>query len=74
MSKKLFFNEYSDAIQNTFKDINDFRTFSKICIDTYKNQLQGQSKEQGNAVIRKRILEVAGLDEGFSDIQFKKAF
>lgn len=74
MSKKLFFNEYSDAIQNTFKDINDVRTFSKICIDTYKNQLQGQSKEQGNAVIRKRILEVAGLDEGFTDIQFKKAF
>lgn len=73
MAKKLFFNEYSDVIQQNFKDIKDIHTFGKICIDTYKDQLQGQTKAQANAVIRNKIREVAGLPENFSEIQYKRA-
>ena len=37
MSKKLFFSDYSDVMQQNFKDVKDIHTFGKICIDTYKN-------------------------------------
>ena len=73
MAKKLFFNEYSDSIQHNFKDIKDLKTFSKICVDTYKDQLQGQTKDQANTVIRNKIREVAGLPENFTEIQYKRA-
>ena len=74
MAKKLFFNEYSDVTQEKFKDIKDLKTFSKICVDTYKNQLQGQSVAQANTVIRNKILEVANLPENPTQLQIKRAF
>lgn len=39
---KMFFNEYSMGIRENFKDVHDVRTFSKICLDTYRNKLQRQ--------------------------------
>ena len=71
---RLFFNEYSDEIQKNFKDAKDLKIFSKICVDTYKNQLVGQTVDQANIVIRNKIREIAGLPENFTDFQFKKAF
>lgn len=74
MAKKLFFNEYSDLMQTSFKDVKDIKTFGKICIDTYKNQLQGQTVAQANTVIRNKICEVAGLPENPTELQIKRAF
>lgn len=74
MSKKLFFSDYSDVMQQNFKDVKDIHTFGKICIDTYKNQLQGQTKSQANTVIRNKIREVAGLPENLNELQIKRAF
>lgn len=74
MAKKLFFNEYSDLMQENFKDTKDIKTFGKICIDTYKNQLQGQSVAQANTVIRNKICEIAGLPENPTQLQIKRAF
>lgn len=74
MAKKLFFNEYSELMQENFKDAKDIKTFAKICIDTYKNQLQGQSVAQANTVIRNKILNVAGLPENPTQLQIKRAF
>ena len=74
MPKRLFFSDYSDGIQEHFKDANDVRTFSKICIDTYHDRLQGQSLADANTVIRNKIKEVAGLPENPNEYQIKKAF
>jgi hypothetical protein len=74
MAKKLFFNEYSDLMQEKFKDAKDIHTFGKICVDTYRNQLQGQSVGQANTVIRNKIKEVAGLPENPTDLQIRRAF
>lgn len=74
MAKKLFFNEYSDTIQEKFKDAKDFHTFGKICVDTYKNQLQGQTIGEANTVIRNKIKEVCGLGENPTELQIKRAF
>lgn len=74
MAKKLFFNEYSDTIQEKFKDAKDFHTFGKICVDTYKNQLQGQTIAEANMVIRNKIKEVCGLGENPTELQIKRAF
>ena len=59
MSKRLFFADYSDVMQQNFTDLKDIHTFAKICIDTYKNQLQGQTQAQANTVIRNKIREAA---------------
>ena len=48
---KMFFNEYSMGIRENFKDVHDVRTFSKICLDTYRNKLQGQTQAEGNSMI-----------------------
>lgn len=74
MERKLTFAEYSEATQNNFKDVNDFKVFSKICLDTYKNKLQKYSVEEGNTVIRNKILEALGLPEQPTDRQIRKAF
>lgn len=74
MSKRLFFSDYSDVMQQNFKDVKDIHTFGKICIDTYKNQLQGQTVFQANTVIRNKIREVAGLPENPNELQIKRAF
>jgi hypothetical protein len=74
MAKKLFFNEYSDLTQQHFKDTNDIHIFGKICVDTYKNQLQGQSVPQANMVIREKFRKVAGLPENPTDLQIRRAF
>lgn len=73
-TRKVYFNEYSDLTQEHFSDINDLKTFGKICIDTYNNKLQKYSVEEANTVIRNKIKEVAGLPEQPTDIQIKKAF
>lgn len=74
MAKKLMFNEYSDLTQEKFKDVKDFKTFGKICVDTYKNKLQKYSVAEANEVIRNKIKEVAGLPEQPTDVQIKRAF
>lgn len=74
MSKRLFFADYSDVMQQNFTDLKDIHTFAKICIDTYKNQLQGQTQAQANTVIRNKIREVAGLPENPNELQIKRAF
>ena len=56
--RKLFFNEYTDLNQEKFADMNDVRTFTKICIDTYNDRLQGQSQADANVVIRKKFIIV----------------
>lgn len=73
-NRKIYFTEYSDLTQEHFKDINDIKTFGKICIDTYKNKLQKYSVEEANTVIRNKIKEVAGLPENPTELQIKKAF
>lgn len=72
--RKVFFNEYSDLVQDKFKDSKDFHTFGRICIDTYKNKLQKYTKEEANEVIRNKIKEVAGLPENPTELQIKRAF
>ena len=72
--RKVFFNEYSDLVQEKFKDSKDFHTFGRICIDTYKNKLQKYTKEEANEVIRNKIKEVAGLPENPTELQIKRAF
>lgn len=74
MSKRLFFADYSDVMQQNFTDLKDIHTFAKICIDTYKNQLQGQTQAQANTVIRNKTREVAGLPENPNELQIKRAF
>lgn len=74
MERKLTFAEYSEAIQNSFKDVNDLKTFSRICIDTYKNKVQKYSVEEANTVIRNKIFEIAGLSENPTERQIQKAF
>lgn len=74
MAKKLYFNEYSELTQEKFKDVNDFRTFGKICVDTYKDRLQKYSKQEANEVIRNKIREIAGLPEQPTELQIKRAF
>lgn len=74
MERKLTFADYSEGIQNSFKDVNDFKVFSKICVDTYKNKLQKYSVEEGNTVIRNKILEAMNLPENPTDRQLRKAF
>lgn len=71
--RKLFFNEYTDLNQEKFKDSNDIRTFTKICVDTYNNTLQNQSVSDANIVIRNKFKEIAGLSENPTDIQIKRA-
>lgn len=74
---KMFF-EYSDTIQSNFKDGNDLRVFNKICVDTYNNTLNGQTVREGNAVILKKMYEIAGIEvaEGQkpTEKQIRKAF
>ena len=53
---KMFFNEYSMGIRENFKDVHDVRTFSKICLDTYRNKLQGQTQAEGNSVILQKFV------------------
>ena len=74
MSRKLYFSEYSEGVQAHFKDLKDVHTFGKVCIDTYKNQLQGQTVAQANTVIREKIKEVMGLPENPTERHIKKAF
>lgn len=74
MERKLTFADYSEVIQNSFKDVNDLRTFSRICVDTYRNRLQKYSVEEANTVIRNKIFEIAGLPENPSERQIRKAF
>lgn len=74
MERKLTFADYSEVTQNSFKDVNDFKTFSKICVDTYKNKLQKYSVEEANTVIRNKISEVAGLPQNPTERQIRKAF
>lgn len=71
--RKLFFNEYTDLNQEKFADMNDVRTFTKICIDTYNDRLQGQSQADANVVIRKKFINIAGLPENPTDHQIKRA-
>lgn len=71
--KKLYFDEYTDLNQKKFKDVNDIKTFTKICIDTYKNKLQNQSIEDANEVIRTKFRDIAGLSETANPVQIKKA-
>lgn len=73
-NRKLYFNEYSDLTQEKFKDLKDIKTFGKICVDTYKNQLQKYSVEEANTVIRNKIKEIAGLPENPTELQIKRAF
>lgn len=73
-NRKIYFNEYSDVVQEKFTDLNDLKTFAKICIDTYKNKLQKYSVEQANTVIRNKIKEVCGLPENPTERQIRKAF
>lgn len=74
MAKKLFFNEYSEGIQNSFKDINDVKVFNKICVDTYYDRLHGQTQAEGNEVIRKKMFEVMGIfNENPTELQIKRA-
>lgn len=74
MAKKLMFSEYSDLTQEKFKDVKDFHTFGKICVDTYKNKLQKYSVAEANEVIRNKIKEIAGLPEQPTELQIKRAF
>ena len=74
MERKLTFADYSEVIQNSFKDVNDLKTFNRICVDTYKNKVQKYSVEEANTVIRNKILEIAGLQENPTDRQLRKAF
>lgn len=74
MNKKLVFADYCDNMQSNFKDINDIKTFSKICVDTYNNTLIGQDQKAGSDVIRNKILALMGLSENPTDYQIKKAF
>ena len=62
MERKLTFAEYSDVIQDTFKDMNDLKTFSKYSV------------EEANTVIRNKIFEIAGLSENPTERQIRKAF
>ncbi len=73
-SRKLYFNEYSELTQAHFKDMNDIKTFGRICIDTYKGTLQKYSVAEANTVIRNKIREVAGLPENPTELQIKRAF
>ena len=70
---KLFFSDYTDLNQKKFKDVNDIKTFTKICIDTYKNKLQNQSIEDANEVIRTKFRDIAGISETANPVQIKKA-
>lgn len=72
--KKIMFSEYSEITQATFKDMNDFKTFSKICLDTYNRNVQKYSIDEANTVIRNKIKEVAGLGENPTQLQIKRAF
>lgn len=74
MAKKLIFNEYSDLTQEKFTDVKDFHTFGKICVDTYRNQLQGKTLAEANTVIRNKIKEIANLPEQPTERQMEKAF
>ena len=74
MERKLTFADYSEVIQNNFKDVNDLKTFSKICVDTYKNKVQKYSVEDANTVIRNKFFEIAGLQENPTERQIRKAF
>ena len=73
MALKLRFNEYSMGIRENFKDVHDVHTFSKICLDTYKNKLQGQTQEEGNSVILQKFYDIAGFTEKPNDIQVRRA-
>ena len=73
MANKLFFNEYSVGIREHFKDVNDVHTFSKICLDTYRNKLQGQTQEDGNSVILHKFYDIAGFAEKPNDLQIRRA-
>lgn len=70
---KMFFNEYSMGIRENFKDVHDVRTFSKICLDTYRNKLQGQTQAEGNSVILQKFYDIAGFTEKPNDIQVRRA-
>jgi len=76
MASRLVFSEYSDVMQKNFADINDIKTFNKICIDTYNNKLQGQTTENANAVIRNKMFALMGLEgvEAPTERQIKRAF
>ena len=74
MERKLTFADYSEVTQNNFKDVNDFKTFSKICVDTYKNKVQKYSLEEANTVIRNKFFEIANLPENPTERQIRKAF
>ena len=74
MAHKLNFSDYSDSMQTFFKDVNDIKTFAKIGIDTYKGTLKKYSKDEANAVIRAKILEIANLPENPDERQIRRAF
>lgn len=70
---RLKFNEYHEKIHEVF-DENKFMNFSKLCVDTAKRNVKGYSLEDANAVIRKTIIEMAGLPENPEERAIQKAF
>lgn len=74
MAKKMLFTEYSDLTQEKFSSTKDFKTFGRICIDTYNNKLQKYTKEEANEVIRNKFKEIANLPENPTELQIKRAF
>lgn len=70
---RLKFNNYCERIGEVF-DEKKFMNFTKLCVDTAKRNVKDYSLEDANAVIRKTIIEMAGLSENPNEREIGKAF
>lgn len=72
---KLSFVEHSDIIQETFSnDAAKHANFQKLCVDTFKKNVEGITLAQANDKIRKTIRQMAGLSDDATPKQIQKAF
>ncbi len=67
------FLTFSDSVQAQFADCEEFATFSKLMVDTAKNEVEVYSVKQANAVIREKMFAVLGIDEKSTRREIRKA-
>lgn len=70
---RLKFNEMSEVITNNFTE-DSYAKFSKLCIDTAKNDVEVYSVAEANAKIREKLRELCGVSENPTPRELKRAF
>lgn len=67
------FMTFSDSLQSHFDSGEDYATFSKLMIDTAKNQVEKYTAKQANQVIRNKMFQVLGIDENSNRREIRRA-